>query len=573
MNSFLTTRRVLGLAAGAAALAVVAGTAAPAVASATDATAPYIGGDPGPQRVGTPISFDYYTHGSPTCSLTAGALPPGVTLDATACGLRGTPTLFGGLYSFTVTATNGVAPDATVDTTLEVDSLFTGGNQEVDPVLGQPFDQRLVSFDYPPPTFSLDDPADLPDGLTLDPDGRLHGTPTSLQHADTLSLRRTNALGSALTDLAVRVQVPAPQITGTPGPATAGTYSSFQFGWTGTGTPTFSVSSGQLPAGLLLLSNGALYGTPTVPGPTQFTVSATDGVDTATEDVTFVVNPSTPTISGTPAMGHRWLNYLWGYSLGGIPKPTTTVTAGSLPPGLSLGTDGYLTGVPSAAGHYEWTVTATNGSGTDASITSSMDVSGGSIVVGGPYPPAGVVGTPYSDQLTLEGTPQPTATVQGNLPPGLTLSPSGLLSGTPTTPGRYTFTVIGANGIDPSTSWIATVDVVSATPTVSIAGHRATEGNRGTKAFTFTVSLSGAASTPVTVHWATANGTATAGSDYRARSGVLTFAPGQTTKTVTVQVKGDRIKEPTETFSVRLSRPAHAVLGAATATGTIVNDD
>jgi hypothetical protein len=573
VTSSLNPSRLLGVVASGAALAVVAGTVAPAVASATDGTPPAIYGVLSPVQAGAPILFGYFTQGDPTCSVTDGALPAGVTLDPTACELRGTP-FIGGLYTFTVTASNSVGPDASVQSALEVDSLSGGGYQELDPVLDQPFDQHVFDLDYPSPTFSLDDPTDLPDGLTLDPDGRLHGTPTSLQHADTLSLRATNVLGSSLSDLAIRVQPATAAVTGTPDPATAGTFYSFQFGWTGAAHPTFSLASGQLPTGFVLYSDGTLAGTPQEPTPgTQFTVTATDGVATASEDVTLVVDPSAPTISRTPTAATRARSYGFDYALTGIPRPTTTVTSGSLPPGLSLNTDGDISGVPSTDGHYEFTVTATNGSATDATITSVIDVSDATIVLGG-TPPAGTVGTPYSFQFTAEGTPQPTVTASGNLPRGLTLSPSGLLSGTPTTAGTYAFTVTAANGgVDPSQSSSITLRIGTTTPTVSIAGHRATEGNSGRKAFTFTVSLSSPSPTPVTVHWATANGTAKAGSDYVARSGTLTFAPGQTTKTVTVQVKGDRTKEATEAFTVRLSRPGHARLGQASATGTIVNDD
>ena len=80
-----------------------------------------------------------------------------------------------------------------------------------------------------------------------------------------------------------------------------------------------------------------------------------------------------------------------------------------------------------------------------------------------------------------------------------------------------------------------------------------TEGNTGTVNATFTLTLSPAYGQPMTVHYATANGTATAGSDYTAASGDVTFAAGQTSKTITVAVLGDRLAEPNETFVVNLS--------------------
>src|SRR5206468_1079945 len=76
------------------------------------------------------------------------------------------------------------------------------------------------------------------------------------------------------------------------------------------------------------------------------------------------------------------------------------------------------------------------------------------------------------------------------------------------------------------------------------------EGNSGTVAATFAITLSAASPTPVTVKYATAPGTATA-TDFTAASGTVSFAAGQTSKTVTVLVKGDTVKEPNEQFSLK----------------------
>ena len=79
---------------------------------------------------------------------------------------------------------------------------------------------------------------------------------------------------------------------------------------------------------------------------------------------------------------------------------------------------------------------------------------------------------------------------------------------------------------------------------------------------------------PVTVNYATANGTALAPGDYLATSGVLTFPIGTTAAKINVSVVGDIIREPNETFYVKLSNPSpNAYLGDTQATGTILNDD
>jgi hypothetical protein len=112
--------------------------------------------------------------------------------------------------------------------------------------------------------------------------------------------------------------------------------------------------------------------------------------------------------------------------------------------------------------------------------------------------------------------------------------------------------------------------IVNTAPRVTINEVTVTEGNAGSVNATFTVSLSFAYDKAVTVHYATADGSATAGSDYTAVSGEVTFAPGETTKTITVAVTGDRTFEPDETFSVYLSASGASVYGQGVAT---IKDD
>lgn len=115
--------------------------------------------------------------------------------------------------------------------------------------------------------------------------------------------------------------------------------------------------------------------------------------------------------------------------------------------------------------------------------------------------------------------------------------------------------------------------VAPAIPSLSISDVTQNEGNSGGAAFNFTVTLTSASASAVTVNYATSNGSATAPSDYTATSGALTFAPGQITQTVTVQVNGDTTVEPDETFFVNLSSPFNATLGKSQGVATIVNDD
>ena len=109
---------------------------------------------------------------------------------------------------------------------------------------------------------------------------------------------------------------------------------------------------------------------------------------------------------------------------------------------------------------------------------------------------------------------------------------------------------------------------------INIEDAETTEGDAGTKNLTFTVKLNQPATSEVTAHWQTVADTATAPEDFTAvADAVVTFAPGQTQKTIDVAIAGDTAAEPIETFLVRLRNPQEARLGVARATGRILSDD
>lgn len=112
-----------------------------------------------------------------------------------------------------------------------------------------------------------------------------------------------------------------------------------------------------------------------------------------------------------------------------------------------------------------------------------------------------------------------------------------------------------------------------APPAISIADVSVAEGNGGAAQLAFAVTLDKPSTAPITVHYATSNGTAAFGSDYATTSGTITFAPGETSKTVQVDVLGDMDAEADETFAVTLSQPTGATIADGAATGTILNDD
>jgi hypothetical protein len=111
------------------------------------------------------------------------------------------------------------------------------------------------------------------------------------------------------------------------------------------------------------------------------------------------------------------------------------------------------------------------------------------------------------------------------------------------------------------------------TPSLAIADAVVTEGNSGTMAMNFAVSLSAPSGLPVTFRSTTADGTATAGSDFEATSEVMEILPGQTAGWVSVPVLGDRVAESTEYFTVDLTEPGNVTFANSHATGTINDDD
>src|SRR6266540_2148486 len=110
-------------------------------------------------------------------------------------------------------------------------------------------------------------------------------------------------------------------------------------------------------------------------------------------------------------------------------------------------------------------------------------------------------------------------------------------------------------------------------PALSIDDVTVTEGSLGTTTATFTVSLSAASGLPVSVDYATADGTATAPGDYLSAGEPLGFAPGETAKSVSVSVNGDTLDEPDETYVVNLSNEANATIADGQGLGTITDDD
>jgi len=110
-------------------------------------------------------------------------------------------------------------------------------------------------------------------------------------------------------------------------------------------------------------------------------------------------------------------------------------------------------------------------------------------------------------------------------------------------------------------------------PTISINDVSITEGNSGTKAATFTLTLSGSSVESIAIRVVTAPGTATASTDYTSLNTVVIFNPGTVTRTLDVAIAGDTNPESNETFSVNLSEPFGTTIADGEGAGTILDDD
>ncbi len=153
---------------------------------------------------------------------------------------------------------------------------------------------------------------------------------------------------------------------------------------------------------------------------------------------------------------------------GGMPPYTWAVTSGGLPPGLSLEpSTGLLSGTPGTAASFAFTATVTDSAGHRASAACSITVAAGTSVGIVRALPGAAIGVPYHVTLAVSGgTPSYTwAVTSGALPPGLACGPSsGTISGTPTTPGTYVFTVSVTDSVRATGSAVLSILVVSTVP-------------------------------------------------------------------------------------------------------------
>jgi hypothetical protein len=307
------------------------------------------------------------------------------------------------------------------------------------------------------PPLSWTKSGSLPLGLTLSAAGRVSGMPAT---AGTYPITITVADSSmppltASAPVSLRVNDSPIVIASTSPPAgiVSRAYPGFSFSASGGSPPYNWKASGTLPPGLTFGSGGTVSGTPTQVGTYVFSVIATDSAlqpmtspPLATQIVIGNPGPGALTLNHTPIPPAGIVGTPYGpfrfSATGGYLPLTWSITAGNLPPGLTLGTDSSLSGTPTSAGDSMFTVTVTDSAPTPASNSLPFTIN---VFLPPPptinyvEPPTGTVESAYTPfQFTANGGLPPLSwSEKGALPTGLSLSNAGVLSGTPTMPGHF----------------------------------------------------------------------------------------------------------------------------------------
>jgi len=416
--------------------------------------------------------------GGPPASVAVGTAAHG-TAAAVGTSITYTPTTgYSGPDSFTYTATNvtGTSAAATVSITVTAPTLTLSAIATTGEAATTPYLQTIIaSLGTAPYVFEVT-AGTLPDGLDLDEtSGEISGTPTAVNTFNfTVTASDTyGATGSqayTITIGAPTVAITSPAAGALPGATTGTAYNQSFTAVGGTGAHSFSLSAGAFPTGLTLSGN-ALSGTPSQSGTFNFSIVPSDGTPAGQGGpftgaaVAYSITVTDPTVTITaPAAGAlpaatTGTAYSQSFTAGGgNGAHTFSLGSGTLPPGLTLSASGVLSGTPNAAGTYNFDIAAVDstpagdgGPFESAAVAYSLEVTDPTVTITGPsagvLPTAATTGVAYSQSFTASGGngAHVFALSAGAFPTGLTLSPAGVLSGTPNVAGTFNFSIVAAD--------------------------------------------------------------------------------------------------------------------------------
>jgi hypothetical protein len=421
-----------------------------------------------------------------SCIITNGTLPAGLTLTSSGCLVSGTPTV-AGTVKLTVKATDSSNPQETttgpVSLTINPAAATLTLTSPPAGTVGTPYSGTIGVSGGTAPYSCTVTAGTLPAGLTIS-NCTISGTPTTAG-TTTVTVKGTdsgNPQGTVTGPVNIVIN-PAPlmlTVTSLPSGTVNVPYSS-TIGVSG-GTAPYSctlVGGTTLPAGLALTSAGCLVsGTPTVAGTVNLMVKATDSSnpqETTTGPVSLTINPAGSLTITSPPAGTVNVPYTGVIGVSGGTSPyTCTITAGTLPAGLTI-SNCTISGTPTTAGTTTLTVKATDSSSptpltTTGPVTLVINPPAGTLTLTSP-PPA-TVGTPYTGTIGVTGGTGPyTCTVVSGTPPaGLTIT-NQTITGTATTAGSTTITVHCVDSSGPPLSVTGPVTItVNPVPPLTLNG-------------------------------------------------------------------------------------------------------
>jgi hypothetical protein len=521
-------------------------------------------------------------------SISVGTLPAGLALNASTGAITGTPTAFGtSNITAKVTDADGLTATATLSIKiLPAPVVITTSSLPNGIVNTAGYSATLISTGGAPPiswSWVAQAGSTLPPGLILAPTtGVISGTPIAAGTFN-VSVTATDSSTPALTaskNLSITI---IPQLSITTGSPLSGgitnTAYSATLASTGGVTPiawTLATGSGPLPTGLTLSSAGAISGTPTAAGTFNFTVQAADS-GTPQQKVTkaFTITIIQQLVITTPATlptGSVTTPYsVTMFSTGGTGAVTWTVASGStLPGGLTLNAAGLLSGTPTTANTYHFSITATD-SGVPpqtATVAFTLTITP-KLAITTTSLPSGTLGTGYSTTVqSNNGGIAPIswswiAQAGSSLPPGLSINSStGVISGTPTATGTFNVTVTAADSSTPTAQTAsATFSISIATAPLSVATTGLPNGVMG-QAYTGATLQSAGGNPPVT--WTISVGSLPTWASLNASTGAITGTP-TATGTTNFTVKATDSSTPTaQTATKALSITVASALSITT---------
>ncbi len=336
----------------------------------------------------------------------------------------------------------------------------------------------------------------------------------------------------------------------------------------GTQPYSWSLASGSLPPGLTLNSStGAITGTPTTAGTSNFTAQVTDSAKaSATRPLSIIIDPATLTITTTSPLPNGTVGVAYSQTLsatGGSPPYGWSISASSLPAGLSLNqSTGAITGTPTTAGSFNFTAQVSDTAKATASQAFSLTINAPALLITTTSLPNGTVGTAYSQTLAASGgaTPYSWSLAVGSLPPGLSLSSAtGTISGTPTTAGAVNFTVQVTDSAGNTARQALTLTINPSSLAITTASLPA-----GAVGSAYSATLAATGGTP-SYSWSMAAGSLPPGLSLNSTSGAITGTPTTAgTFTFTARVTDRAQATATRQYSLTISQPP---LGAVSFSG------